>query len=69
MTFKYTMTLPIHGGDKLRRFRQWAELHLPTLAYSLPLESKTGAEAMTVHLRSPDDRALVLKTMATAPLP
>ena len=25
MTFKYSVTLPISGGNKLRRFREWAE--------------------------------------------
>jgi hypothetical protein len=68
MTFKYSVTLPISGGDKLRRFREWAEKHLPELAYSLPAQTPIKTETMTVRLRSVDDRARVLHTMATAPL-
>ena len=68
MTFKYAVTLPIRGGDKIRRFREWAEKHLPDLAYSLPPQTPIKTETMAVRLRSPDDRALVLQTMAVAPL-
>jgi hypothetical protein len=36
MTFKYSVTLPISGGNKLTRFKDWAEQHVPAVRYSLP---------------------------------
>ncbi len=68
MTFKYSVTLPISGGDKLRRFREWAEKHLPELSYSLPPQTPIKTETMTVRLRSIDDRARVLETLARSPV-
>ncbi|MNW07248.1 hypothetical protein D3C71_2038120 [compost metagenome] len=68
MTFKYSVTLPINGGNKLRRFREWAEQHLPELSYSLPDQTPIKTETMTIRLRSAEDRARVLQTLATAPL-
>ena len=68
MTFRYSVTLPISGGNKLRRFRDWAEAHLPELSYSLPDQTPIKTETMTVRLRSVEDRALVLQTLAATPL-
>lgn len=68
MTFKYAVTLPIRGGDKLKRFRQWAEQHLPDISYSLPHQTPIKTETMTVRLLSVDDRARILRTIATTPL-
>ena len=68
MTFRYSVTLPISGGNKLRRFREWADRHLPELSYSLPDQTPIKTETMTVRLRSVEDRARVLQTLATAPV-
>jgi hypothetical protein len=68
MTFKYHVTLPISGGDKLSRFRNWAEQHLPELGYSLPPQTPIKTETMTVRLRSVEDRARVLQTLSKSPL-
>ncbi len=68
MTFKYSVTLPISGSHKLSRFRNWAEKHLPELSYSLPPQTPIKTETMTIRLRSPEDRALVLQTLGSAPL-
>jgi len=68
MTSKYSVTLPISGGNKLRRFREWAGAHLPELSYSLPHQTPIKTETMTVRLLTLDDRALVLRTFASAPL-
>lgn len=68
MTFKYSVTLPVSGGNKLRRFREWAEQHLPELSYSLPHQTPIKTETMTVRLRSVEDRARVLQAFAGAPL-
>jgi hypothetical protein len=68
MTFRYSVTLPISGGNKLRRFREWADQHLPEMSYSLPDQTPIKTETMTVRLRSVEDRARVLQTLATAPV-
>ncbi|OAM75892.1 hypothetical protein [Devosia elaeis] len=68
MTFKYSVTLPISGGDKLRRFREWADKHLPELSYNLPPQTPIKTETMTIRLLSPDDRAQVLQTLSKSPL-
>jgi len=68
MTFKYTVTLPVSGGDKLRRFREWADKHLPELSYSLPPQTPIKTETMTVRLRSLEDRARVLQAFAQSPV-
>ena len=60
MTFKYSVTLPIGGGNKLRRFRHWAKRHLPELSYSLPQQIPINTRAMTIRLLSLEDRALLL---------
>ncbi|WIY52672.1 hypothetical protein O9Z70_14625 [Devosia sp. YIM 151766] len=67
MTFKYSVTLPISGNNKLRRFREWAESHLPELSYSLPPQTPVKTETMTVRLLSITDRARVLETFAKTP--
>jgi hypothetical protein len=68
MTFKYSVTLPIAGSHKISRFRTWAEAHLPELSYNLPPQTPIKTETMTIRLRSPEDRALVLKTLSATPL-
>ena len=67
MTFKYSVTLPIGGRNKLRRFREWVAQHLPDLSYSLPQQTPIKTEVMTVRLMSLDDRARLLGTWASTP--
>lgn len=69
MTFKYSVTLPISGGNKLRRFRQWVEHHLPDLSYSLPQQTPIKTEVMTIRLLSLDDRARLLHSWASTQPP
>jgi hypothetical protein len=66
MTFKYSLTLPITGGNKLRRFRDWAEAHLPDMSYSLPPQTPIKTETMTIRVMSVEDRRRVLETLAKA---
>ena len=68
MTFKYSITLPISGGNKLRRFQDWANQHLPELSYSLPHQTPIKTETMTVRLRSLEDRARLLDLITPSPL-
>ena len=69
MTFKYSLTLPISGSHKLKRFTQWADAALPDLQYRLPPQTPIKTETMTIRLRSVEDRARVLETLAKMPLP
>jgi hypothetical protein len=64
MTFKYSVTLPINGGSKLHRFREWAEAHVPDLRYSLPVQTPIKTETMTIKLLSPEDRQHLLEALA-----
>lgn len=67
MTFKYSVTLPITGGNKLRRFREWAQRQLPDLSYSLPQQTPIKTGVMTIRLMSFEDRARLLGTWASTP--
>lgn len=64
MTFKYSVTLPISGGNKLRRFREWAEQYVPSLSYSLAPQTPIKTETMTVRLLSFEDRQRLLEAFA-----
>ena len=68
MTFKYSVTLPMSGGNKLRRFQEWTSVHLPELSYSLPHQTPIKTETMTIRLRSLEDRARLLEAVAATPL-
>ena len=69
MKFKYSVTFPMPGGNKLKRFREWADAHLPDLGYVLPPQTPIKSETLTIRLRSVSDRARVLETMAKASVP
>ncbi|GHA33255.1 hypothetical protein GCM10007989_31800 [Devosia pacifica] len=64
MTFKYSVTLPVSGGDKLRRFREWAGEHVPALSYSLPVQTVGKTQAVTIELRSLVDRKQLLEAFS-----
>lgn len=55
MTFRYALTLPASGGNKLARFNVWAAEHAPGLDYSLPPQVPIRTESLTVRLRSVND--------------
>ncbi|MDC9826352.1 hypothetical protein PRN20_21670 [Devosia sp. ZB163] len=68
MTFKYGFTFSITGGNKLKRFKEWMSTNLPNLEYSMPPQVPIETEAMTIRLKSLDDRArLVAALPATLP--
>ncbi|WP_230978699.1 MULTISPECIES: hypothetical protein [Phyllobacteriaceae] len=56
MTFRYSFTFPINGPNKLPRFKQWAEQHAPEVPISLPPQVPVKSEAMTIRLKSAEDR-------------
>lgn len=62
MTFRYSHTFPISGPNKLPRFRQWAAENVPGIALSLPPQVPVRSMALTVRLKSAEDRnALIAK--------
>lgn len=64
MTFKYSVTLPINGGNKLTRFQAWAEQHVPGIRYSLPPQTPIKTETMTIRLASLEERQHLLQAFA-----
>lgn len=55
MTFKHAFTLPAIGGNKLKRFRDWASQHVPELDYRLPPQTPIETRTLTIRLRSLGD--------------
>ena len=66
MTFKYSLTLPISGSHKLKRFTDWADTTLPGLEYRLPPQTPIKTETMTIRLRALDDRARILTALGSS---
>lgn len=64
MTFKYSVTLPISGGNKLSRFKDWAEQHVPAVRYCLPPQTPIKTETMTIRMASLEERQLLLQAFA-----
>lgn len=60
MSFRYSHTLPISGANKLPRFKQWAAENIPDIALSLPPQVPVKSTALTVRLRSVEDRATLM---------
>ncbi|WLR91643.1 hypothetical protein [Shinella zoogloeoides] len=60
MTFRYSHTFPISGPNKLPRFKQWAAENIPGVALSLPPQVPVKSEALTVRLKSIDDRTMLI---------
>lgn len=63
MTFRYSYTFPISGPNKLPRFRKWAADHAPEIEVSLPPQVPVKSEAMTIRLKSVEDRQVLLSRM------
>jgi hypothetical protein len=66
MTFKYSVTLPIRGSHKLTRFQDWAQAHVPSLSYKLPVQTPVKTETMTIRVLSEEDRQQLLAAFAKA---
>ncbi len=56
MSFKYSYTFPISGPNKLPRFKHWAAEHAREIEVSLPPQVPVKSEAMTIRLKSCEDR-------------
>jgi hypothetical protein len=54
MSFRYGLTLPAVGGNKLTRFAEWARETVPDVAYKLPVQAPIKTETITVRLDCPN---------------
>lgn len=68
MSFNYSFTFPISGPNKLPRFKDWAAQHAPEIAVSLPPQVPVKSEALTVRLKSHEDRQTLMTRLAGAKL-
>ncbi len=68
MSFKYTFTFPISGGNKLQRVKDWAKAHAPGIEISLPPQTPVLSEAITIRLKSVEDRQALMHKLAATPL-
>lgn len=64
MSFSYSYTFPISGPNKIPRFKKWAAEHAPDIEVSLPPQVPVKSEAMTIRLKSAEDRQTLLTRMA-----
>jgi len=68
MSFKYSFTFPISGPNKLPRFKRWAQEHAPEIEVSLPPQVPVRSEAMTIRLKSAEDRQTLLNRLQSVRL-
>ena len=68
MTFKYSYTFPISGPNKIPRFKKWAAEHDPEIDVSLPPQVPVKSEAMTIRLKSVEDRQTLVSRIGKAQL-
>ncbi len=66
MSFRYSHTFPISGPNKLPRFKRWAAENLPGMAFSLPPQVPVKSTALTVRLRSVEDRSVLTEKLVGA---
>lgn len=63
MSFSYSYTFPIAGPNKIPRFKKWAAEHAPEIEVSLPPQVPVKSTAMTIRVKSPEDRNVLLDRM------
>jgi len=63
VTFRYSYTFPISGPNKLPRFRKWATENAPEIEVSLPPQVPVKSDAMTIRLKSAQDRQTLQSRM------
>ena len=64
MSYSYSYTFPISGPNKLPRFKKWAAENAPEIEVSLPPQVPVKSEAMTIRLKSVEDRQTLLTRLA-----
>ena len=67
MSFKYALTFPISGPNKIPRFKRWMAEYAPGVATSLPPQVPIKSEAMTIRLQSAEDREQLREKLASSP--
>ena len=64
MSFSYSYTFPISGPNKIPRFKKWAAENAADIDVSLPPQVPIKSNAMTIRLKSAEDRQALLSRMA-----
>lgn len=59
MSFKYAQVLPAIGPNKIARFKAWAKAHAPEIEINLPPQVPIEATALTIRLKTIEDRAAI----------
>lgn len=63
MSFSYSYTFPIAGPNKIPRFKKWAAEHAPEIEVSLPPQVPVKSNAMTIRVKSREDRNVLVDRM------
>lgn len=63
MNFSYSYPFPIAGPNKIPRFKKWAAEHAPEIEVSLPPQVPVKSNAMTIRVKSPEDRNVLVDRM------
>lgn len=63
MNFSYSYTFPIAGPNKIPRFKKWAAEHAPEIEVRLPPQVPVKSNAMTIRVKSPEDRNVLVDRM------
>jgi hypothetical protein len=56
MSFRYSFTFPISGPNKLPRFKSWVAENASDIEVSLPPQVPVRSTAMTIRLKSVEDK-------------
>jgi hypothetical protein len=69
MTFKYGLTIPALGSNKLSRFKRWANETIPDLEYGLPPQAPIETQTLTIRLRTLECGRRIRDALAGGGLP
>lgn len=65
MSYKYGLSVPATGSNKIPRFNAWARENVPDVEYKLPPQVPVKAETLAIRLRSPEHRDQLLAAFPT----
>lgn len=68
MSFSYSLTFPMNGPNKLPRFKNWAAENAADIPVSLPPQVPVKSEALTIRLKSAEDRETLSARLANVKL-
>lgn len=68
MSFSYSYTFPMNGPNKLPRFKTWAAENAADIPVSMPPQVPVKSEALTIRLKSAEDRETLSARLANVKL-